>query len=543
MIEKEIINNKKILAVVFILIWFSACGIGYSLYSSSVKKGEKKLDQFCQDVGEQFKQAGLSETQKLTEKTSSLIPLAKKIETMKLEIIKAVEDAASIEKLKFAAVTDSDNIILDHTNHKLAGKPFSRPQLKYEKTADKVNTVSIQTGISHENEIIASFSADVIFAGNKVGNIYMAFHQQNPQVNNILSSRAKYRILLICWMVIIFPFISFLILMLINIGLKYRRTQNQKKEKEYSELDQIGPYKLQKRIGMGGMAEVYLADHIIGKDITRTVALKKVLPHLIENKEFVGMFIREARLSMKLDHPNIVRTTDFREDQYSIIMEHINGGHLAEIMKAYQDHHPGRGLPFAQAVYVILNTCMGLQYAHSLDIIHRDISPQNIMISFQGEVKIADFGIAKALSEPSFTQAGLFKGKYCYISPEQAMGKKNIDHQSDIYSLGIIFYELLSGRRMYAYKTDIEAIRNIPVKKIPPIKGVMTDIPDKTDVLDELDRIVMKCLDKDREQRYKTAVDLLADLKELRQKFTVTYDMSVLQDFMEKYFRKTRKVQ
>ncbi|MCP4344767.1 MAG: serine/threonine protein kinase [Desulfobacterales bacterium] len=541
MIDKEIINNKKILAV-FILIWFSACGIGYSLYSSAVKKGEKKIDQFCQDATEHFKQAGLSETQNLAEKTSSFIPLAKKIEAMKLEIIKAVEDVSGIENLKFAAVTDSDSIILDHTDHKLAGKHFSPLQLKHEKPLDKVDTVSIQTGISDENGIAVNFSSDVIFANNKVGNVYLTFHQQNPQVNDILSSRSKYRILLICWMVIIFPLISLLFLALISFGLKYRRMQNQKREKEYSELDQIGPYKLQKRIGIGGMAEVYLADHIIGKDITRTVALKKVLPNLIENKEFVDMFIREARLSMKLDHPNIVRTTDFREDQYSIIMEHINGGHLAEIMKAYQEHYPNKGLPFAQAVYIILNTCMGLQYAHSLDIIHRDISPQNIMISFQGEVKIADFGIAKALSEPSFTQAGLFKGKYCYISPEQAMGKKN-DHLSDIYSLGIIFYELLSGRRMYAYKTDIEAIRNIPAKKIAPIKGVMTDMPDETDVLDELDRIVMKCLAKDREQRYKSAVDFLADLKELRQNYTVTYDMSLLQDFMEKYFKKNKKVQ
>ncbi|MCP4347530.1 MAG: protein kinase [Desulfobacterales bacterium] len=341
---------------------------------------------------------------------------------------------------------------------------------------------------------------------------------------------------LFCWMSALLS-----TFFLTQFVLKNRRIKNETREKEYSELKEIGPYKLVKKIGTGGMAEVYLTDHVIGKNITRTVALKKVLPSLIENDDLINMFKQEAKLSMKLDHPNIVRTTDFREEYYSIIMEYIDGGHLTEIMKAYQNYHPNKGLPFEQAIFIILNICMGLQYVHSLDIIHRDICPQSIMISFKGEVKIADFGIAKGFLEPSLTQAGIVKGKYYYISPEQAMGKKDIDYQSDIYSLGIIFYELLSGRQMYSYKTAIEAIRNIPAKAFPPVKGVMTNIPEETSILDELDRIVMKCLEKDKKMRYKATGEILTNLKELRQNFSIPpYGIEDLEAFMEKYFRKSK---
>jgi len=219
-------------------------------------------------------------------------------------------------------------------------------------------------------------------------------------------------------------------------------------------------------------------------------------------------------------------------------MDYISGKNLGEIMA-----HLKQGLPVDLSIFLIMKLCMGLTYSHTrkddrsgepLYIVHRDISPQNMLISFQGEVKIADFGISKARSEPSLTQAGVIKGKLSYLSPEQVLGQE-VDHQADIYALGLVFYEILSYNKVYRFDNHIEAIRSIPKKEIPPLISIRPDIPD------ELNRIVMKCLEKDKKLRYQSAQEIHDDLMNLKNKLNITYDASSLSNFMKENFRKAEK--
>ena len=157
-------------------------------------------------------------------------------------------------------------------------------------------------------------------------------------------------------------------------------------------------------------------------------------------------------------------------------------------------------------------------------IVHRDISPQNILVSYEGEVKISDYGISKAASEITLTQAGVVKGKLSYLAPEQALGEP-VDHQADIYALGIVFYEILSGKKMHRFTNAMEALRQISEKKIRPIGELRSGIPD------ELNRIVMKCLEKDKASRYQNAQELLNDLVAFRNSLNMNYDSTMLSGF------------
>jgi serine/threonine protein kinase len=284
------------------------------------------------------------------------------------------------------------------------------------------------------------------------------------------------------------------------------------------------------------MAELYLAEYLREDGFRRTVAIKKILQHLSENQDFVDMFIREARLAANLQHPNIVQIYDLIKLHNSsfISMEFVDGKNLAQIMA-----HEKKGLPLGLAIFLIQKISLGLYYSHTrtsdesgepLNIIHRDISPQNMLISFKGEVKISDFGISKARSEPSFTQAGVIKGKLAYLSPEQALGKE-IDHQADLYALGIIFYEILTGKRLYTFNNELEALSILPKMVIRPVIEVRTDVPPA------LNDIVMKCLQKDKQQRYKSGRQIYDDLAKLKIQLNISYDESNLADFMTERFR------
>jgi len=309
------------------------------------------------------------------------------------------------------------------------------------------------------------------------------------------------------------------------------------RQKAMEGMTRIGPYLLTRKIAQGGMAELYLADYLREDGFRKTVAVKKVLPHLADNRDFIDMFIREARLAALLQHPNVVQIADFGKIQnaYFIAMEYVDGKNLAEIMGFLK-----KGLPVDMAVFLILKISSGLHYSHArrddktgnpLNIIHRDISPQNILISLNGEVKLSDFGISKATSEPSLTQAGVIKGKLSYLSPEQAMGQA-VSHQIDIYALGLVFYEILSGSRLYRFANDIEAIRTIPKMTIPPIISKRPDIPQG------LNDIVMKCLEKSTVKRYQTALELNNDLLKLKNHLGITYDASDMALFMRANFEK-----
>ena len=248
------------------------------------------------------------------------------------------------------------------------------------------------------------------------------------------------------------------------------------------------------------------------------------------------MFTREARVAALLQHPNVVQIFDYGkiENAYFIAMEYIDGKNLGEILAALK-----QGLPVDKAVFILSQICKGLDYSHtkqdentgdSLHIVHRDISPQNLLISYQGEVKISDFGISKARSEPSLTQAGVVKGKMAYLSPEQALGE-SIDHRADIYALGLVFHETLTGKRVYRFSSDIEALQTIPKMDIEPVRDLVPDLPD------ELNRIVMKCLEKQKDLRYQNASDLDADLAAFRKELKTSFDAADLADYMKNIFK------
>jgi serine/threonine protein kinase len=200
----------------------------------------------------------------------------------------------------------------------------------------------------------------------------------------------------------------------------------------------------------------------------------------------------------------------------------------------------GTGLRVKLAGYLVMQVSLGLHYSHTrkddetgtpLGIVHRDISPQNILVSYQGEVKISDFGISKANTEPSLTQVGVIKGKLAYLSPEQALGQV-VDQQADVYAMGLVFYEILTGTRLYNFDSDIEAIRAIPELEICPLKQMREDIPEM------LNDIVMKCLAKDKTQRYPDANALYDDLNKMKTKLQMAYDSSDLSNFMRTTFQK-----
>jgi len=283
------------------------------------------------------------------------------------------------------------------------------------------------------------------------------------------------------------------------------------------------------------MAELYMADYVREDGFKRAMVVKRVLPHLAENRDFINMFIREARLAALLQHPNIVQIFDFGKIQkaYFIAMEHIDGMNLGQIMSRLQT-----GLPVNMVVLIAIKISLGLDYSHKrkddesgqpLGIVHRDISPQNILVSYQGEVKISDFGISKARTEPSLTRAGIIKGKIGYLSPEQALGQE-VDHQTDVYALGLVLYEILTAVKVYRFDSDIEALRTIPEREIAPVNQIRSDVPEG------LNRIIMKCLQKDKQLRYADAREWNDDLVGLKARLQIPYDASDLSNFMRKTF-------
>ena len=233
--------------------------------------------------------------------------------------------------------------------------------------------------------------------------------------------------------------------------------------------DQFGQYEILERIASGGMAELYKAKRTGVEGFQKIVAIKKILPHLADDEAFVTMFADEAKLAAQLNHPNIIHIYDLGKIQaggYFIAMEYVDGRDLQTIQQS--GRALGIPLPVPLAVYVASKVASALDYAHrrrdaeghELNIVHRDVSPQNILISYEGDIKLCDFGIAKAASKASKTQSGALKGKIQYMSPEQAWGKP-IDRRSDLFSLGVVLHELLTGERLFGGDTDINVLEKV----------------------------------------------------------------------------------
>ena len=276
----------------------------------------------------------------------------------------------------------------------------------------------------------------------------------------------------------------------------------------------FGKYQLLDKIATGGMAELYRAKLTRAEGFEKLIAIKKILPHLSCEGELVKAFVDEAKLAALLQHENIVQIYDFGnlEGEYFIAMEYLFGKDLRSIIRKAEERDISIGLE--NTLYLASQICAGLDYSHNLkdlqgkplSIIHRDVNPQNIFITYEGQVKLIDYGIAKAASHNTTTHEGLIKGKLAYMSPEQANGEI-IDHRSDIFSTGIILYELLANKRMFEGEA-LQVYPKVRDAQYEPPENVISDVPTK--FYDLLNR----ALAKEREDRYQSAGDMLADIEE-----------------------------
>ena len=302
-------------------------------------------------------------------------------------------------------------------------------------------------------------------------------------------------------------------------------------------------YQLSKRIARGGMAEIYLGKAVGEDAFQRICAIKRILPHYSGDKEFIQMFRDEAHICKRLQHANIVQVYDFTEvDQsYALIMEYVDGADLRTLLSACEEARIRLHVPMA--LYMVACSARGLHYAHTktdeitnqpLGIVHRDISPQNILISYEGETKITDFGIADADGKMTETRPGVVKGKYSYMSPEQ-IASKTLDCRSDVFSLGIVLWECLAMKRLFAGQTEVETIRKVQNCEIPNSLKEMN--PDVDDALME---IVMTGLARDRKKRYQTAASFeKAILKYLHSRYS-DFTSSELGAFLKQILAKRR---
>jgi len=270
---------------------------------------------------------------------------------------------------------------------------------------------------------------------------------------------------------------------------------------------------LLERISVGGMAEVFKAKSVGVQGFERLVAVKRILPQLAEDDEFVQMFIDEARIASTLTHQNIVQILELGQAQgtYFISMEYVPGLDLRQTLDLLKDS--GRRLPPHLAGFIASKLAEALAYAHkktdgldrALDIVHRDVTPQNVLLSWEGEVKLCDFGIARAASKAAKTQVGVLKGKFAYMSPEMVEGEA-IDQRSDLFALGNVLYEMLTNERLFLADTDYATIEAVREARVPPVRAFAPDVPP------DLEQVVGRLLQRDPEDRYGTAAEVIEDL-------------------------------
>ncbi|MEZ4743521.1 MAG: serine/threonine-protein kinase [Bdellovibrionota bacterium] len=270
-------------------------------------------------------------------------------------------------------------------------------------------------------------------------------------------------------------------------------------------------YILVEKLARGGMAEIYLGRLATEDGFKRVCCIKRILPHYSHEKEYIEMFRDEAHICKRLQHANIVRVEGFEEvdGSYAIIMEYVDGADLRKILAACEN--AGIAIPIPMALYITAEIARGLHYAHTkidditrkpLSIVHRDISPQNILVSFEGEAKVTDFGIADAENKSTETKPGIVKGKYSYMSPEQIMAK-NVDARTDVFALAIVLWEMIAMERLFLFENDvitIQKVKNCEIKRLP--RGVKRP---KSEIDDELEAIILSGLQKDLKKRYPDA--------------------------------------
>lgn len=268
----------------------------------------------------------------------------------------------------------------------------------------------------------------------------------------------------------------------------------------------FGRYQLLKKIASGGMGQVFLARTAGTQGFEKLIVIKTLLPHLADDHEFREMFFTEARIAARLNHPNLIQIFDLGQEgrSYFLAMEYVAGEDVRHLEQ--RARMESQSIPLGPASRIVADAAAGLDYAHRartsqgepLGLVHRDVSPQNILVGFDGAVKLIDFGVVKALDRLQHTATGILKGKYPYMSPEQASGEE-VDHRSDVFSLGIIFWELLTGTRLFKGASDMISIRLVRECKVAPPSAVNAAIPQ------DLDALVLRALSRDPEGRYPDA--------------------------------------
>src|SRR3954447_3586724 len=269
----------------------------------------------------------------------------------------------------------------------------------------------------------------------------------------------------------------------------------------------LGKYEILALLALGGTAEIYLARIAGAAGFEKYVVVKCLHDHLADDTEFVKMFLDEARLAAHLDHSNIVQTMELGEHQgrYYMVMEFLAGLSLAMIVRRAAERLPNARIPIPLVLNILAQSAAGLHYAHdkaingrALNIVHRDVSPQNLVISFEGVVKVVDFGIAKAELRETRTRSGTIKGKFAYMSPEQCVAN-NVDRRTDVFALGVIGHELLTGRRLFKRRSPYETYQSVIDCDVKPPSATSHELDPA------LDAVIMRALTKDKADRYPSA--------------------------------------
>jgi serine/threonine protein kinase len=302
---------------------------------------------------------------------------------------------------------------------------------------------------------------------------------------------------------------------------------------------QLGKYALQRKLAEGGMAEVFLAKQTGMEGFEKLVVVKRILPQLCSDDSFVKMFLNEARVAARLNHPNVVQIFDLGKlgDQYFIAMEYVHGEDLRAVIREATD--AGTRPPLGLACRIVADTLGGLHYAHTrvgsdgkpLGLVHRDVSPQNVLVTYEGSVKLVDFGIAKATRaiDAAQTQAGLLKGKYAYMSPEQARGQP-VDARSDVFCGGVLLWELATWQRLFKRPTEMSTLMAVAEE---PIRAPRTVEPSLSP---DLDRLIMKALARNPDDRFASAQEMRAALESLIRTSGWEADTLALSTYMRELF-------
>jgi len=417
--------------------------------------------------------------------------------------------------LEFIAITNFYHKVVFISDN-MTDRPF--PFLKKRREIKLPGAVSLRTGFINSETPVISFSSDITIDGTRIGDVFLVL--PTPLWHRYISGNK----MIYCLMSVACIVSLFIFFRIAEIPSK------RKLRSDYTPSDFIGPYQKIRKLGSGTMAEVYLVKRQRG-DFIRKFALKTPLP--VASPEIIdALFEREAALAAALQHPNIVQIIDFIDEPKALIMDYVEGRTLLDMIRLKK-----HALSMAQSLFIVMEICKGLECAHSENIIHRDIKPVNILVSYQGEVKISDFGVAKKHNNDSIgTMVGSrTKGTYNYMSPEQMLGDIGISQQTDIYSLGIILYELLTGRKLFDFNTSMGIGKILHIKnekKIEPLTAVAAQT-----ISENLNAIVMKSLERNLNKRYQNARDLQRDLEQFKNNAGLNYDMLKLSRYMRQSFR------